>query len=278
MTESLWTRRAVVGLAALGGVGLVGCSAGSPTGGSTSGATATAPSAAASTAAPPTNREAYIAKGPAPLDPSVYAHGDFVGAIDIQYFGARTSATAREADAKYSTYFKGKYTPPKPGERNVIRLNAMGDPRDGNRLLFKGAVMDNITLPHEIVVGLHNITVIEGGVDLNGEHFVGRVAGANGTMVVGDKMSVWVRDPYYADLLDRYDYQVVESEAGGDYVLVDVGPGFEDLIYRASPSEDVYQLSLYVCWPPNQSIRRLVTRFHLTGSAVVAGSVSPFEA
>ena len=156
MTEGLWTRRGVLGLAALG-VGLAGCSApsSSPPSGTTA-ASAGATTAAAGDAA----REAYIAEGPAPLDPSAFAHGDFVGAIDIQYSGARTSATAKEADAKYAAYFKGKYSPPEPGERNVVRLNAMGDPRDGNRLLFKGAVMDNITLPNAIVVGLHNITQI----------------------------------------------------------------------------------------------------------------------
>lgn len=85
-------------------------------------------------------------------------------------------------------------------------------------------------------------------------------------------------DPKYPDLLDRYVYEVVESEAGGDYTVITVGPGYEDLIYKASPSEDVYQLSLYTCWPPRQSARRLVTRFQLIEASVVPGSVKPVEA
>jgi len=154
----------------------------------------------------------------------------------------------------------------------------MGDPRDGDRLLYLGAIIDNITLPNEIVLGLHNITRIEGGVEINGERFEGRVAGANGTLVVGDRMTIWVTDPVYPELVNKYVYEVVESEAGGDYAVVDVGPGYEDIIYRASPSEDVYQLSLYTCWPPNQSIRRLVTPFHLVDVVIEEGSVKPFDA
>lgn len=267
------TRREVLGLFGLVALGVAGCTAppATPTGSGS-------PAAAPTTAAAPTGREAYIAEGPSPLDPSRFPHGTFVGAIDIQYLGPRTSQTAQEADAKYKTYFKGSYTPPVPGERNGIRLVAMGDPRDGDRLLFQGAIMDNITLPHEIVLGLHNITRIRGGIEINGQVFEGRVAGANGTMVVGDRMTVWVPDATYPELVDRYTYEVVQSEAGGDYVVVDVGPGYEDLIYRASPSEDTFQLSLYTCWPPNQSIRRLVTRLHLVEVAIQEGSVKPVDA
>lgn len=267
-------RRTVLGLT-VASVVLAGCSAAPVTVGGS--AAPGAPVVSAETAAP-SDREVYIAEGPAPLNPAVFEHGSFVGAIDLEYRGERTSDTAKSADAKYAEYFKGQYSPPEPGERNVIRLNAMGDPRDGGRLLFKGAIIDNITLPHEIVLGLHNITRIEGGVELNGESFEGRVAGANGTMVIGDRMTVWVQDPYYSDLVDRYVYEVIESETGGDYTLVDVGPGFEDIIYRASPSEDVYQLSLYTCWPPNQSIRRLVTRLQLVESSVDVGSIKPIDA
>lgn len=239
---------------------------------------AEAPTAPVTERARPTDREAYIAAGPGAFDPRYFAHGDFVGAIDMQYSGDRSSATAQEADAKYKEYFKGNYTPPQPGERSVIRLNAMGDPRDGDRLLFKGAIVDNITLPTAVVMGLHNITEIEGGVELNGEVFEGRVAGANGSLAIGDTLTVWVPDAFYPDLVDRFVYQVVPGDGGGDYDVVDVGPGFEDIIYRASPSEDVYQLTLYTCWPPNQSIRRLVTRFHLIESSIEVGSVSPVDA
>lgn len=272
MSEQGRTRREVIGLLTLLAVGAAGCTAApSPTDSGSPRPTPAAPST-------PSDREAYIAAGPDPLDPAVFKHGDFVGAIDIEYLGARTSQTAKEADAKYAAYFKGKYSPPKPGEHNGIRLLAMTDPRDGDRLLFKGAIVDTITLPHEIVMGLHNITRIQGGVEINGQVYEGRVAGANGTMVIGDHMTVWVPDPHYPDLVNRYVYEVVESEAGGDYVLVDVGPGYEDLIYRASPAEDIYQLSLYVCWPPNQSIRRLVTRFHLVDAVIEVGSVKPVDA
>ena len=268
------TRREVFGLVALVAVGAAGCTA-APAPAAPDASDTQAPSPVAST---PSDREAYIAAGPAPLDPAVFQHGAFVGAIDIEYLGARTSQTARDADAKYAAYFKGAYSPPEPGEHNGIRLVAMSDPRDGDRLLFKGAIVDTITLPHEIVMGLHNITRIQGGVEINGQVYEGRVAGANGTMVVGDHLTVWVPDPRYPELVDRYVYEVVQSEAGGDYVIVDVGPGYEDLIYRASPSEDINQLSLYVCWPPNQSNRRLVTRFHLVDASVEVGSVKPVDA
>lgn len=259
-------------------LGLAGCSP-------PPGSQGTAPSpdspvtAAASGNSAPTDRDAYIARGPAHLDPSAFKHGDFVGAIDLEYLGARTSPTAKEADAKYAAYFKGKYSPPQPGEHNGIRLNAMSDPRDGERLLFKGAIIDTITLPNEIVLGLHNITRIEGGVAINGRVYEGHVAGANGTMVVGDHMTIWVPDPHYPDLVDRYVYEVVPSESGGDYLLVSTSaPAFEDTIYKASPADDVYQLSLYVCWPPNQSIQRLVTRMRLLESSIEVGSVRPVDA
>lgn len=272
MNRSRGSRVVVVGLVAAVAVGLGGCSAG------TVEPSAASSAAASESVAAPSERDAYIAAGAAPLDPSAFAHGEFVGAIDLQYLGPRTSQTAQAADAKYAEYFKGAYTPPRPGERNAIRLNAMGDPRDGDRLLYLGAIIDNITLPNEIVLGLHNITRIEGGVEINGERFEGRVAGANGTLVVGDRMTIWVTDPVYPELVNKYVYEVVESEAGGDYAVVDVGPGYEDIIYRASPSEDVYQLSLYTCWPPNQSIRRLVTRFHLVDVVIEEGSVKPLDA
>lgn len=270
MNGSNVSRRAIIGGLAAMAVGFTGCSRDS---GGSGGGSPSAPEEM-----PLSERDAYIAKGPAPLDPASFAHGAFVGAMDLEYLGERTSETAKAADADYQVYFKGNYTPPKPGEHNVIRLNSMGDPRDGERLLFKGAIMDNITPPHEIVLGLHNITLIEGGVELNGEYYEGRVAGANGTQVIGDRLTVWTPDPLYPDLVDQYVYEVVESETGGDYTVVTVGPGYEDLIYKASPSEDVYQLSLYVCWPPRQIIQRLVTRFHLIEASVVPGSVKSVDA
>ena len=275
MSVSGLSRRSVLGLGgAVVALGVAGCTA--PATQTSGGPSATEPSPTQALS----ERDAYIAEGPVELDPAVFEHGQFVGALDLQYLGERTSGTAQEADARYAAYFKGNYTPPQPGERNAIRLNAMGDPRDGDRLLFLGAIIDNITLPHEIVMGLHNITRIKGGVDLNGEYFEGRVAGANGTLVIGDLLTVWVPDPNYPDLVDRYVYEVVPSEAGeaSDYAVVDVSEGYEDIIYRPSPSEDVHQLSLYTCWPPNQSIRRLVTRFHLVDASIGVGSVKPVEA
>lgn len=275
MNDSGLSRRAVISLGgAVVVLGVAGCTAPASEPGGNPTATQPTPTPTLS------ERDAYIAEGPVELDPSAFEHGQFVGAIDLEYRGARTSVTAQEADAQYKAYFKGKYTPPEPGERNGIRLNAMGDPRDGDRLLFKGAIVDNITLPREIVFGLHNITRIQGGVEINGEFFEGRVAGANGTLVVGDRLTVWVPDPNYPDLVDRYVYEVVPSEASdqADYTIVDVAEGYEDIIYRPTPSEDVYQLSLYTCWPPNQSIRRLVTRFHLVDASIEVGSVKPVDA
>ncbi len=84
---------------------------------------------------------------------------------------------------------KRKNQPPANIDVEKIRLNSMGDPRDGDRLLFKGAIMDNITLPHEIVLGLHNITVIEGGVELND----GITLPAQATCI--DAPTLWPRDP-----------------------------------------------------------------------------------
>lgn len=277
MRDPLLTRRSVLGLGgALVALGVAGCSA--PTSKPSADPGATTP--ASTPSATLSERDAYIAGGPVELDPSAFQHGQFVGAIDFVYLGARTSSTAQEADAQYRAYFKGSYTPPQPGERNGIRLNAMADPRDGDRLLFLGAIIDTITLPHEIVLGLHNITRIRGGIEINGQYFEGRVAGANGTLVIGDQLVVWVPDPVYPDLVDRYVYQVVPSESGeaADYAIVDVAEGYEDIIYKPSPSEDIYQLSLYTCWPPNQSIRRLVTRLELVAASIEVGSVKPVEA
>lgn len=268
MTRRRDPRLAAVGLAFVTTLGIAGCTA----------PVSETPAPSSAPAATPTSeRDAYIAAGPEALDPARFEHGQFVGAIDMEYYGTRSSKTAQDADKKYLEYFKGSYTPPKPGDRNAIRLQAMGDPRDGNRLLFKGAIIDNITTPHAVVVGLHNITRIEGGVEVNGQTFEGRVAGAYGSLEIGDHMTVWVPDLVYPDLVNRYVYEVVPSDNGGDYEVVEVASGYEDIIYRASPSEDVYQLSLYTCWPPNQSIRRLVTRFHLVDASIEPGSVSPVE-
>lgn len=275
MTRRRVTRRSLLGLGAAVALGAAACS--SPE-------TDPEQSATSESSAPPTTsvseRDAYLAEPPVELNPADFEHGEFVGAIDIEYLGARTSATAQEADSQYEAYFRGDYTPPEPGERVGIRLNAMGDPRDGDRLLFLGAIIDNITLPHEIVLGLHNITRIKGGVEINGEYFEGTVAGANGSLVIGDRMTIWVPDPNYPDLVDRYVYEVVPSEAGeqSDYVVVDVAEGYEDIIYRQNPDVDVHELSLYTCWPPNQSIRRLVTRFRLVDASIEVGSVKPVDA
>lgn len=274
MTRRPLTRRSFLGLGAVVALSAAACS--SPEADVAESTT----SASGSPTTSLSERDAYLAEPPVELNPADFDHGEFVGAIDIEYLGPRTSATAQEADAQYQAYFKGDYTPPQPGERVGIRLNAMGDPRDGDRLLFLGAIIDNITLPHEIVLGLHNITRIKGGVEINGEYFEGSVAGANGSLVIGDRMTIWVPDPTYPDLVNRYVYEVVPSEAGeqSDYVVVDVAQGYEDIIYRTNPDQSVHELSLYTCWPPNQSIRRLVTRFRLVDASIEPGSVQPIEA
>lgn len=261
-------RLAAVGLVLVTAVSFAGCTA----------PTNEAPVAPSSAATPTSERDAYIAAGPEAIDPARFQHGEFVGAIDLEYLGTRSSQTAQEADKKYQEYFKGAYTPPKIGDRNAIRLSAMTDPRDGDRLLFKGGIIDTITTPHEIVLGLHNITRIEGGVEVNGQVFEGRVAGAYGSLEVGDRMTIWIPDTVYPDLVNRYVYEVVPGDGGGDYDVVEVATGYGDIIYRPSPSEDVYQVTLYTCWPPNQSIRRLVTRFHLVDASIEEGSVKPVEA
>jgi len=68
----------VVGLVAAVAVGLGGCSAGSV------GPSPVSSAAASESVAAPSERDAYIAAGAPPLDPSAFAHGEFVGAIDLQ--------------------------------------------------------------------------------------------------------------------------------------------------------------------------------------------------
>lgn len=223
------------------------------------------------------DRDVYIAGTPEPFDPGWFAHGDFVGAIDIQYLGDRASASAVAADGKYDAYYQGSYTPPAAGSRHVVRLTAFEDPRDGARLLNFGAVVDTITSPNELVIGIHNITEIEGGVELNGEVFEGRVGGAAGAMELGDRLTIWTPDPYYEDLVNRYDFEVMPAEDGGAYTLVDSDSGVEAYIYTPSPSADVFQLTTYTCWPPNQLDQRMVSRLHQVSSSILVGSVSPIE-
>lgn len=246
---------------------LTGCSA--PDDAASSTATRTADQTALS------DKDAYLAGTPAPFDPAWFAHGEFVGAIDIQFRGDRTSASATAADAKYNDYFQGSYTPPAAGTRNVVRLTAFEDPRDGARLLHYGAVIDTITAPNELVIGLHNTTEIEGGVELNGEVFEGRVGNAAGIMDVGDRLTIWTQDPNFADLVNRYDFEVVAAEDGGAYTLADSNSGLEEFIYAPGPGGDVIQLTSYTCWPPNQLDQRMVSRLHLVSSSIEVGSVSP---
>lgn len=159
----------------------------------------------------------------------------------------------------------------------MVRLTAFEDPRDGARLLNYGAVVDTITAPNELVIGIHNVLEIEGGVELNGEVFEGSVGGAAGSMEVGDRLTIWTRDPNSTDLVNCYDFEVVPAEEGGAYSLKDSDSGIEEYIYSASPSADVVQLTSYTCWPPNQLDQRMVSRLHLISSAIQEGSVSPVE-
>lgn len=218
----------------------------------------------------------YIDAGPGPLDPGRFGHAQFVGAIDIQYQGDRSSESAIAADAKYEAFY-GTYDGPVAGERSVVRLTAFNDPRDGDRLLRQGAVIDNITAPNSLVIGLHNVLEIEGGVEVNGEVFEGRVGGASGALEVGDRMTIWTPDPTYVGLVNRYVYEAVPAEDGGAYALVDADrQDIEEFIYRA-PAGEEYQLTAYTCWPPNQLAQRMVTRLHLVESAIERGSVSPVD-
>lgn len=262
-TRTAWSAAALL---AAGGL-LTGCA---------SGAEPAASSAATPTAAATlSERDAYLAAPPPAFDPGAFAHADFVGAIDIQYLSDRTTAAAEAADQKYSEYFGGSYTPPAPGARNVVRLTAFEDPVDAVRLLEYGAVVDNITGPNELVIGLHNVQAIQGGVELNGETFAGDVGGAAGTMAAGDRLTIWTPDPNYADLVRRYDFEVVPADGDAGFALVDSDSGAEEYIYSPSPEEGIFQLTTYTCWPPNQLDQRLVTRLHQVSSAVVVGSVSP---
>ncbi len=255
---------------------LAGCS--SPEEEPTAPTTASALDTRTPDAAALADRDAYLAGTPEPLDPAWFGHGDFVGAIDIQYLSDRSSDDVRAADSKYNQFYGGTYQPPSPGDRHVVRLTAFEDPRDGARLLMYGAVIDNITSPAELVIGVHNVLEIEGGVELNGEVFEGRIGGAAGAMAVGDRLTIWTPDPNYEDMVNRYDFEVVPAEDGSAYTLIDTDNGAEEYIYRASPSPDVVQLTSYTCWPPNQLDQRMVTRLQLVSSAIAVGSVSPVDA
>ncbi|WP_454778551.1 hypothetical protein [Georgenia muralis] len=222
--------------------------------------------------------EADPGEAPPPLDPGIFGHEDFVGAIEMEYRGDRTSESAVMADSAYDAFFGGDYDRPAAGEKAVLRLTAMVDPRDGNRLLMMGAVIDTITDPNELVIGLHNVLGIDGSVALNGEEHEGRVAGASGVMEVGDRVTIWTPHPGEPDLVYRYVYEVVPPEdAEGSFALYESDLNIDDKVYRESPSEDVYQLSTYICWPPNQLAQRLVTRLHLVESSVERGSVAPLD-
>ncbi len=238
-------------------------------------------SSSASVPAPAPTATADVAEAiggtPPPLDPGAFAHGDFVGALQIDYLGDRSSASAQAADAAYNAFFQGNYDGPYPGKSTVLRLTAMGDPRDGDRLLRLGAVIDNITDPNSLVIGIHNVMTIDGSVELNGQVFDQNVAGASGVLEIGDRITIWTPNET-PGAVNRYVYEVVNPD-GGDaaYSVVDADANIDTFIYRESPSNDFFQLTTYICWPPNQLAQRLVTRLKLVESSIEPGSVLPFD-
>jgi len=238
-----------------------------------------ATSAAATQPGPVATADVAEAVGgtPPPLDPGTFSHGDFVGALQIDYLGDRSSASAQAADAAYNAFFQGNYDGPYPGKSTVLRLTAMGDPRDGDRLLRLGAVIDNITDPNSLVIGIHNVMTIDGSVELNGQVFDQNVAGASGVLEIGDRITIWTPNET-PGAVNRYVYEVVNPE-GGDaaYSVVDADANIDTFIYRESPSNDFFQLTTYICWPPNQLAQRLVTRLKLVESTIEPGSVLPFD-
>lgn len=254
-------------------IGLAGCS-GTP---ADRGPTASGGAPSSSVAANPEDAP-NVGATPPPFDPSVYAHGDFVGALQIDYLGDRSSASAQAADQAYQGFFNGGYDGPFPGKSTVLRLTAMVDPRDGDRLLRLGAVVDTITAPNELVIGLHNVLTIEGSVELNGQVHDQSVAGASGVMEVGDRMTLWTPNANDPGMVNRYVYEVVNLE-GGDaaYSVVDADENIDTVVYQESPSEDFFQLTTYICWPPNQLAQRLVTRLELVESSIEQGSVTPHD-
>lgn len=223
------------------------------------------------------DREAYLASEPQPFNPAAFNHADIIGALDIQYRGDRSSESAQASDAQYAAFFGGEYDPPVPGERHVVRLVAFEDPVDAVRLLEQGAALDNITGPDEVVVGLHNVLDIDGAVEVNGELFEGRIGGAAGAMEVGDAATIWTQDPNHPDLVNRYDYEVVAADDGWSYAAVDTDTGAEEYIYAESPAEDVKQLTIYTCWPPNQLEQRMVFRLELVSSSIQEGTVTAID-
>ena len=259
---------------------LTGCSDADRAAGSGTRPDATSSSSSASSASAvqvDAEREAYLASAPQPFNPAAYDHADLIGALDIQYRGDRSSASAQASDAQYAAFFGGEYDPPAPGYRHVVRLVAFEDPVDAVRLLEQGAALDDITGPDELVVALHNVLDIDGAIELNGEVFEGRVGGAAGAMEVGDVATIWTQDLNYPDLVNRYDYEVVAAADGGGYAAVDSETGAEEYIYAQSPAEDVKQLTIYTCWPPNQLEQRMVFRLDLVSSSIQEGVVRAID-
>lgn len=275
-------RRAIVAIGIAATLGLSACggapetpSATAAASRATSAATQSAPSA---TGSEPTPSPDGVAGAIAPLDPGRFEHGDFVGALQIDYLGNRTSESARFADQAYNDFFDGSYDSPGAGKSVVLRLTAMGDPRDGDRLLRLGAVIDNITPANSLVIGLHNVMDVQGAVELNGQVHDARVAGASGVLEIGDRVTIWVAEPDNPGTVERYVYEAVSAEGGDSpYTIANADANIDSVVYRASPSPDVFQLSTYICWPPNQLAQRLVTRLQLVESSLVPGSVSPVE-
>lgn len=268
-----WQRRLGLAVGLALALGLAGCSAGPEA------AVAPATAAASSTSTPGSVPPTVSVESAVPLDPSRYSHGEFVGAIQIDYLGDRSSESAQAADQAYDSFFSGNYDAPSAGKTVVLRLTAMGDPRDGDRLLRLGAVIDNITDPNSLVIGLHNVLDIDGAVELNGQVYDGHVAGASGVMEIGDRLTVWVADKDNPGTVERYVYQVVSAEGGESaYTIANADANIDSVVYQASPSPDFFQLSTYICWPPNQLAQRLVTRLQLIESSTVPGSVSPVDA
>jgi len=263
---------AVLLAAALGISGCSGSSEPEPEPSATRGA-ATTPDAPVATA----DVAEVVGGTPPPLDPGAFAHADFVGALQIDYLGDRSSASAQAADAAYNAFFQGNYDGPYPGKSTVLRLTAMEDPRDGDRLLRLGAVIDNITDPNELVIGIHNVLTIDGSVELNGQVFDQNVAGASGVLEIGDRITIWTPNET-PGAVNRYVYEVVNPE-GGDaaYSIVDADANIDTFVYRESPRDDFFQLTTYICWPPNQLAQRLVTRLQLVESTIEPGSVLPFD-
>lgn len=212
----------------------------------------------------------YMAQEPPLLNPNIFNHGDFVGALVLNYQSGRNSQIVRSTDSLYRQYFgEGNFEPPSD-EQVYLRISAMFDINGMDRLLEKGAILDTITTPRNLVVGVHNISEISSIVNVNGTEHVETRGGGNGLLDVGDTAQILMSDPNLPGVMIRYTYELQKEN---DIQVVPFDSNIENYIYEFGEEGEQW-LTMYWCYPPGSEEHRVVIRLRLAGAERVRGYVA----